>query len=208
MRKLMLVEEFGNRRSIRPVAEHADLDRRNADVRGERIQLRAQLGSVRDVRAQHSLRGLHRQRGNGRDAVAIVRGESFQIGGGAGAARRIKSGNGQQNGRGCVYVVGHLLPSVVPGGAPPPLSRSAHFARREEQSPATIGEPREPALRNVRAVFLSRKRKFAAGISGMSVSRFLGPEEKLSPRRSTKKTEVLRQQSPHPRRFANSSHVA
>src|SRR5713226_3775750 len=49
---------------------------------------------------------------------------------------------------------------------------------RTFRSAGSLGSPMEPALRNVRAVFRTRKRKFAAGIGGMSVSRFLGARKK------------------------------
>ena len=80
------------------VAQHADLDRGNLQILRQRVELRAQRGRGRGVHGLHALRGLHGQRGDGGHAVAIVRRNRFQIGADTGAAGRIKTGDGQDNG--------------------------------------------------------------------------------------------------------------
>jgi len=56
------------------------------------------------VNSFDALRALHCQRGDSGDAVTTVRGERFQVGGGAGAAGRIETCDRQQDGRRWVAV--------------------------------------------------------------------------------------------------------
>src|SRR5438552_19065912 len=65
----------------------------------QNLQLRAQFSAGRIVDRFDALGVLDGQRGNRGHAVASVRGESLQVRGGAGAARRIKTRDGQQNRR-------------------------------------------------------------------------------------------------------------
>ena len=97
MREFVLVQKFGDHRSIRAVCQHPDFHARDLTSSGQRIKLRAQRGRRRGVNGNHSLRGLHRQRRDRGNAVTIVRRKSFQVGGNTRAAGRIESRNGQKD---------------------------------------------------------------------------------------------------------------
>ena len=57
---------------------------------------------------------MHGERGDRRDAVAIVRREGFQVGGNTGAAGRIESRDGEKDGRRLIGVIVQLLvPSAL-----------------------------------------------------------------------------------------------
>ena len=99
MHEFVSIQKIGDDRGIRAVREHADLYARERDISGQRIRVeRAEWRGSR-VHGAHALRGLHGERGDGRDAVAIVRRESFQVGGDARAAGWIKPGDGEKDGR-------------------------------------------------------------------------------------------------------------
>src|SRR5579863_6896887 len=85
----------------------------------------------------HALSGLRRQR---RDAIAIVGGQSFQIGGGSRATGRIESGNRQDDReRSVMMIIQLVVPSARGTNAGHSVSRS------------------EPAQQNVRASTCARK---------------------------------------------------
>ena len=85
--------------ALRAIAQHADFHRGDLHVFGKRVELRAQRRGGSRVNGFHALRGLHGQRGDRGDAVAIVRGESFQVRADARAAGRIKARDGQNDRR-------------------------------------------------------------------------------------------------------------
>ncbi len=97
--KFVYVEKFRDGRSIRPVREHSDFHACDHHVFGERIKLRAQCCGRSGMHGAHALRGLHRESCYRGYAVAIVRRESFQVGGHTRAAGRIESGDGKHDGR-------------------------------------------------------------------------------------------------------------
>ncbi len=85
------VEKLGHHGGVCATAQHADFHRGDLHVFGERIELRAKRRGRSRVDGLHALRGLHGQRGHRRHAVAIVRGESFQVRAHARAAGRIEA---------------------------------------------------------------------------------------------------------------------
>src|SRR4029077_14736376 len=84
--KFVGVEEFRDHGGVAAVAEHSDFHGGNVAVLYERFELGAQFRAGRVVDGFDALRVLDGERGDGGDAVAAVRGERFQIGGGACAA--------------------------------------------------------------------------------------------------------------------------
>jgi hypothetical protein len=111
VRKSVRIEEFRDHHRVAAITEHPDFHRGDFAILGQHIQLGAQFRARREVDGFDALRVLHGERGDGGDAVATVSGESFQVGGSAGAAGRIESRNRQQDGR-CwvaVSVRGHRL---------------------------------------------------------------------------------------------------
>ncbi len=93
MRKFVRIEEFRHHDRVTAVAKHSDFHSSNITILGERIELRAQFSAGRVVNSFDALGVLHGERGDRGDAVAAVGGESFQVRGGAGAARRIETCN-------------------------------------------------------------------------------------------------------------------
>jgi hypothetical protein len=93
------VEKFGDGHGIAAIAKHADFDRGDFTIVGQAFELRAQLRAGRIVNGFDALRVLHRERSDRGDAVAAVRGESFQISSRARAAGRIETGDGEKNWR-------------------------------------------------------------------------------------------------------------
>ena len=111
MGKLVTIEKFRHHGRVATVAEHSDFHRGDVAIVYERFELSAQLSAGRVVNRFDALGVLDGERGDGSDAVAAVRGERFQIGGGARAAGRIKTRDRQQNRRRWVAVPvrGHRL---------------------------------------------------------------------------------------------------
>jgi hypothetical protein len=96
----------------------------------------------------HALRRLHRQRGDCRDAVTIVRGKSFQVRGDARSGGRIKSGYRQYDWRRRVVVIRQSDGALRAKGS-------------EENWTGCARGAREPASRNVRASPASSKKFYS-----------------------------------------------
>src|SRR5215467_774866 len=75
VRELVCVEEFGGSGGVSAIAEHPDLYGGDVAILSERFELRTQLRARNIVNGFHSLGVLDRNRGNGGDAIASVRGE-------------------------------------------------------------------------------------------------------------------------------------
>src|SRR6266550_8817354 len=99
VRKFVRVEEFRHHHGVAAVAEHPDFHGGDLAILRQHFKLLAQLRARRVVDRFDALGVLNRQRGDRRNAVAAVRGESFQVGGGARAAGWIETRDGQQDGR-------------------------------------------------------------------------------------------------------------
>ena len=85
------------------ITEHADFHRGDLTSFGEGFELLAQVRGWECCEPSARLRGLHRERSNGGDAVAIVSRECFQIGGNACAAGRIESRDGKTRWAGLTF---------------------------------------------------------------------------------------------------------
>ena len=96
--KISFVEKFGDRRGVSARSEHADFDGGDLQILRQGVELRAQRRRGRRMDGLHALRGLHGERGDRRDAVAVMRGKSFQVGADTRAAGRIETGDRQNNG--------------------------------------------------------------------------------------------------------------
>ena len=105
----MFIKEFRHRGGVGFVRQHANLHGGDLHVRGERFELFAQRGRRRRMNRGHALRGLHRQRRHRGHAVAVVRGEGFQIGGYSRAAGGIEPGNRKQDWWMRIYVIHQLF---------------------------------------------------------------------------------------------------
>lgn len=108
VREFVLVQEFRHGHRIAAIRKHADFYGRDCDIIRQLVKLRAQLSGRRCMHGLHALRGLHRQGGDCRHAVAIVRRKRLQIGADARAARRIESRDGQKNWWSVVRVIVQL----------------------------------------------------------------------------------------------------
>jgi hypothetical protein len=65
------------------------------------------------VHGLHALRGLHGESGDGCNAIAIIGRKRFQVGADAGAAGRIETGDGQNDGKRVVLeIVQRAVPSA------------------------------------------------------------------------------------------------
>ena len=80
------------------VTEHADFHRAHFEVGKDRVDLRGDEICRHVVNAEHALGVLCGERGDDRRAIDAQRGKRFQIGFDAGAAARIRSGNGDGDG--------------------------------------------------------------------------------------------------------------
>jgi len=87
------IEEFRHDDSIAAIAEHSDFHSGDVAIFNQGFELRAQLRAGRVVNGFNTLRVLNSKGGDCGDAVAAVRGKSFQVGGGAGTTGRIESRN-------------------------------------------------------------------------------------------------------------------
>ena len=86
------IGDFGDDRSVE---KHADLDRVDGDVVGNRVQLRAEEFHGRHVDVTDAPRVLADQCGDHAHAVGAVRGERLQVGLQPGAAGGVGAGDGQ-----------------------------------------------------------------------------------------------------------------
>src|ERR1019366_9179965 len=96
----------------------------------------------------HALRGLHGQRRDGPDAIAVMRGDGLEVRCDARAGGWIETRDGQHVRRGHIHVIGQCFESL-----------------REKKSPTEkwtgcARTSREPASRNVRAWPPTRNRNF------------------------------------------------
>ncbi len=96
--RLVAVERGGDDVDGRGVGEHADLDRAGIKIGEHGIELRGDEIGRHIVNAEHALGVLRRQRGDDGRAIDAERGKGLQIGLDAGAAARIRAGNGEGNG--------------------------------------------------------------------------------------------------------------
>ena len=95
-RQIQLLDRRGNRFDDGRRREHADLGRVDADVAGDRFDLRGdEIGRQRRER-RDAERVLSGDGGDGARAVDAERGEGLEIGLNAGASARIAAGDGQR----------------------------------------------------------------------------------------------------------------
>src|SRR5579864_8693516 len=87
------------------MAQHADLDCGNFYVVEQRIQLIAQFRCRSYMYGFNALCGLHRERGDCRDPVTMMRGKSFQVRGNTRSRRRIKARDRQYDRRRGVVMI-------------------------------------------------------------------------------------------------------
>jgi hypothetical protein len=87
------IEEFRHDDGVAAIAEHSDFHRGDVTIFNQGFELSAQLGTGRVVNRFNALGVLNSEGGDCGDAVATMRGKSFQVGGGTGTAGRIEPRN-------------------------------------------------------------------------------------------------------------------
>ena len=95
----MAIERRGNRVDRPGIGEHADLHRADVKVGEHRVHLRADEVRGHRMDAENARGVLRRKRGDDARAIDAERGKGLEVRLDAGAAARIRAGNGQGDGR-------------------------------------------------------------------------------------------------------------
>ncbi len=98
LRRAIAVERGGDNVDRRRVGEHADLHRADIEIGEHRVDLRGDKVRRHIMDGEDALGVLRRQRGDDAGAIDAERGKGFQIRLDAGAAARIRAGDGQGDG--------------------------------------------------------------------------------------------------------------
>ena len=97
VRGAMAIEPGGDRLDDRRVGQHADLHRADIEIGKHRVHLCGDEIRRHIVNAEHALGVLRGERGDDAGAIDAERREGFQIGLDAGAAARIRAGDGERD---------------------------------------------------------------------------------------------------------------
>jgi hypothetical protein len=107
LRGAIAIERGGNYVDRRRVGQHADLHRADIEIGEHGIDLRRNEIGGHVMDGEHALGILRRERGDDAGAIDPERGKGFQIRLDAGAAARIRAGDGQGDGN------AHFLDSPI-----------------------------------------------------------------------------------------------